>query len=234
MLKEARGKDVLVRINSPGGDYQDAVAIYNQLRAHRGKVAVAIDAEASSAASVVAMAGRPIRMARGSHIMIHEAWTALMGNAGVLRAAAEWLEKLSASAMDIYEERTGAERKQLAKWMAEETWFTVAEAIEAGFADEADETPAVAACRVDRSEFGQRRTPAELVGPHGGGGPHGRDGQDGPAGPIGPMGPVGPIGSEAAARRPRVASRQDQLLARVAELGPRLAAATTKPWLRRC
>ena len=55
---------VTVNINSPGGDYFEGLAIYNLLREHKGAVTVNILGIAASAASVIAMAGDEVRIAR--------------------------------------------------------------------------------------------------------------------------------------------------------------------------
>jgi hypothetical protein len=48
---------ITVRVNSPGGDYFDGVAIANALARHPAAVTVHVDGLAASAASVIAMAG---------------------------------------------------------------------------------------------------------------------------------------------------------------------------------
>ncbi|MBM4517496.1 hypothetical protein GS432_19520 [Rhodococcus hoagii] len=66
--------EIVVRINSPGGDAFDGIAIMNALRAHSATVTVRVDGLAASAASVIAMAGDEIIMGEGAQMMIHEAW----------------------------------------------------------------------------------------------------------------------------------------------------------------
>lgn len=205
LVKQNKSAPLVLRINSPGGDYHEAVAIYNQLRAHRPGVTVHVDAEAASAASLVAMAGAKILMARGSHLMIHEPWSVVAGPAREMQAAAAWLEKLTESAIDIYAERTGAERDQLAEWLTAETWFTAAEAVDAGFADEMESALAVAALRVDRARFRQTKTPADLLA-------------------------SADRAPSALPRRAPAKSRQDELLDRVAALGPQLADLVGPAW----
>lgn len=70
-LRDLAGQDIVVEINSPGGNYFDGVAIYNLLRRHDGAVDVQILGVAASAASVIAMAGDTIAMAANSELMIH-------------------------------------------------------------------------------------------------------------------------------------------------------------------
>src|SRR3954466_4266420 len=57
--------DVTVRLNSGGGVATDGMAIYSLLKTHPGKVTVAIDCIAASAASLIAMAGDSIEMRQG-------------------------------------------------------------------------------------------------------------------------------------------------------------------------
>ena len=54
---KAESGDVVVWINSPGGDCFAASQIYNMLKEYSGKVTVKVDGIAASAASVIAMAG---------------------------------------------------------------------------------------------------------------------------------------------------------------------------------
>ena len=55
--------DVVIWINSPGGDCVAASQIYSMLMDYKGKVTVKIDGIAASAASVIAMAGTEVLMA---------------------------------------------------------------------------------------------------------------------------------------------------------------------------
>ncbi|MCZ0853208.1 Clp protease ClpP, partial [Brevibacillus laterosporus] len=50
------GGDIIINLNSPGGDAFDGIAIYNRLKKHDGKVTINVDGWACSAASVIAMA----------------------------------------------------------------------------------------------------------------------------------------------------------------------------------
>ncbi len=66
-LATIEAPEILVRINSPGGDVFDAVAILNALRGHDARIIVQVDSLAASAASVIAMAGDEVVMNRNSH-----------------------------------------------------------------------------------------------------------------------------------------------------------------------
>lgn len=130
-----RDKDVVVNINSPGGSMFEGDAIYSLLRMHRGKVTVRILGMAASAASIIAMAGDEIQISRAGWLMVHNAWIVAAGNRNDLRDAADWLEPFDAAAADLYAERTGLGRDEIAKLMDKESWIGGAAAVESGWAD---------------------------------------------------------------------------------------------------
>lgn len=123
-----------LRINSPGGSVFAARAMEQALREHGARVVVHIDGIAASAATFIAMAGEEVIMAKGAMFMIHKAWTGMWGNANDLRKEADLLDKIDGTLAETYASKTGKELEQIAGWMAEETWFTAAEALEHGFA----------------------------------------------------------------------------------------------------
>jgi ATP-dependent Clp protease protease subunit len=162
-LRTIGKNDVTVIINSPGGDFFEGLAIYNLLRDHSAKVTVKIMGIAASAASVVAMAGDDIQIAKAGFIMIHNTWVIAAGDRNAFREVADWLEPFDETAIDIYAARTGKAPKELAKMLDKETWITGKDAVDQGFADDfvpADQIdasaknsnegkPAVAAHKVD-------------------------------------------------------------------------------------
>ena len=163
-LQRTRAGTLHVRINSPGGDVFDGVAIYNALARHDARVVVHVDGLAASIASVIAMAGDEIRMHEGSMMMIHDPWMLAIGPAPDMRAAADLLDKVGRSISAIYEKRTGLSRDEISELMAAETWMDAGEAREKGFADQLDEGEGKAgpANRFDLSAF--RNVPDQLAG----------------------------------------------------------------------
>ena len=123
-----------LRINSPGGSVYAARAMEQALREHSAKVIVHIDGIAASAATFIAMAGKEVIMAKGAMFMIHKAWTGMWGNANDMRKEADLLDKIDGTLAETYADKTGKDLEQIAGWMADETWFTAAEALEHGFA----------------------------------------------------------------------------------------------------
>jgi HK97 family phage major capsid protein len=135
-MKECEGcSHLVVRINSPGGDVFDGVAIYNLIRNFKGKKTVCIDGLAASAASMVAMAGDTIEIASNATMMIHEAWGMAVGNASDMRETADLLDKVTKDNVLATYKRTGQTDAQLAAWMAEETWMNAEECVARRFAD---------------------------------------------------------------------------------------------------
>lgn len=127
--------DVVVNINSPGGSMFEGVAIYNTLREHKGKVTVKVLGLAASAASIIAMAGDEIQVAKSGFLMIHNAWVVAMGNRHDLAEIVKTLVPFDDAMAEIYTERTGLEAKKISKMMDAETWIGGEEAVELGFAD---------------------------------------------------------------------------------------------------
>ncbi|PHM73031.1 ATP-dependent Clp protease proteolytic subunit [Xenorhabdus sp. KJ12.1] len=134
-LRAIGNQDVIVNINSPGGDVFEGIAIYNLLRNHGGKVTVNVLGLAASAASIIAMAGDEIKMGHGAFLMIHNAWTCCCGNKNDLLAVAAALKPFDDALVDIYATRTGIDKDTLARMMDDETFINHTDALAQGFAD---------------------------------------------------------------------------------------------------
>lgn len=134
-LRSLDGADVVVNINSPGGDVFEGLAIYNLLREYKGHVTVRVLGVAASAASFIAMAADEIQIARAGFFMIHNAWTGVWGNRNDLRETAEFLEQIDDTIADIYHVRSGLSMDELKADMDKERWINGRDAIDSGFAD---------------------------------------------------------------------------------------------------
>lgn len=130
--------EITVRLNSPGGDVFDGIAILNALRSHKATITVYVDGLAASAASFIAMAGDEIVMRRNSEMMIHDASSYGAGNAGDLRKRADDLDRVSNNIASIYAERTGGTTEEWRDFMLAETWYSAQEAVDAGLANRVD------------------------------------------------------------------------------------------------
>lgn len=140
-----RLKNINVRINSPGGSVFDGTAIYNTLKNNPAKVTTIIDGAALSVASIIAMAGDEIRMAKNGYLMIHDPSGVARGGANDMRKMAEMLDTVKASLVTTYAERSKQSPEKIAEMMTAETWMTATEAKDLGFVDSVTESLAVAA-----------------------------------------------------------------------------------------
>lgn len=124
---------IILRVNSPGGEVFEGISILNMLRAHKASVTAVVDGLAASAASVIAAGCNETVMSPGTQMMIHSPWTFTWGNASEIRKDADRLDGIEASLIEIYQAKAGdADWKAL---LAEETWYTAAETVVAGLAD---------------------------------------------------------------------------------------------------
>jgi len=135
-LKNVTAPAIDLHVNSPGGEIFDGIAIMNALRAHPATVTTYVDSLAASIASVIAMAGDRVVMAPHSQMMIHDGSGMCIGNAADMREMAELLDRQSDNIAAVYAEKAGGTVKQWRARMTAETWFTAAEAVAAGLADE--------------------------------------------------------------------------------------------------
>lgn len=135
-LGQVTARRISLRLNSPGGEIFDGIAIHNSLRQHPAHVTVHVDGLAASIASVIAMAGDRIVMAPHAQMMIHNARAGEQGEAKDMRRMADLLDRQSENIARIYAERAGGTPKQWATRMDVETWFSDREAVAAGLADE--------------------------------------------------------------------------------------------------
>lgn len=136
--------DILVRINSPGGDVQEAIAIANALERYKqkGKVTVTIDALCASAATLIACKADAVSMADNAQYMIHMPWTCCMGSAAEMRKQADIMDMIFTSAMlPAYAAKSGLPPETVAQLCADETWYSAAEALAAGFVDSIENMP---------------------------------------------------------------------------------------------
>jgi len=149
---------IILRLNSPGGDVFEGVAIYNILKQHKASVIVQVDGLAASIASVIAMAGNEIKMAQNAMMMIHEAWTFCVGPASELRAAADMIEKVNGSIVGTYMTRATIGQEKITELMRNETWMTADEVVSYGLADALTE-PVQLAAHFDMARFKYRNVP---------------------------------------------------------------------------
>ena len=82
------------------------------------------------------MAGDTVSMSPTAQIMIHNAWTVVLGDYRDLDHESDVLKNLNQSMANAYKLKTGIDEKELLNMMDAETWLTAQQAVDKGFADE--------------------------------------------------------------------------------------------------
>lgn len=148
--------EIELRINSPGGDVFDGIAIYNRLKQHKAKVTVYIDSLAASISSIIALAGDEIIMGEGALYMIHLPWTWAVGNRMDLDNTSNRLLDIEELMLSIYEKKakkakSSLTRSEIKAMLEKETWLNTDQALEHGFVDKAmEETMPIAASAINK------------------------------------------------------------------------------------
>lgn len=129
--------EIVVRINSGGGDVFAANAIYTRLRDHKAKITVKIDGYAASAATTIAMAGDEIFIPENGWFMVHEPRVGVSGYLSKTECEelGKTVDTIKKGMIATYRQRTGKTEEEIADIMSAETWYTGKEAVEAGFCD---------------------------------------------------------------------------------------------------
>lgn len=130
--------EIELHLNSPGGNFPEGVAIMNMLRDHKATVNAQVDGLAASAATIVALGADHVTMKTGSQMMVHEGSGLVYGPMADMLKMAQVLEKTNAQMAEMYAERAGGTAEDWRAAMAEETWYTAQEAVDAGLADTLD------------------------------------------------------------------------------------------------
>lgn len=149
--------DLTLRINSPGGEVFEAVAIMNLLRDHSARVTARVDGLAASAASFLAVSADELIMGGNTELMIHDAWGIAIGNAADMEAYAQLLNSTSDNIASVYDAKAGGGTEHWRDYMLKESWFSAEEAVSLGLADSVntgtDSEPAEDAAPAARMKF---------------------------------------------------------------------------------
>jgi ATP-dependent protease ClpP protease subunit len=135
-LRNIDAEVIELHINSPGGLIHDGLTIYNALLDHPARVEAIVDGVAASSASWIFQAGDTRTMNRHTELFIHDGWALTIGDQDTHLEAADLLGRLSDNIAGIYAGRAGGTVAEWRDAMRAETWYTAAEAVDAGLADD--------------------------------------------------------------------------------------------------
>ena len=140
-IAEVAAQRVVVNIRSTGGDVNDALLIYDALRALDAHVTTRCYGYTASAATIIAQAAdEGAREISGNAMyLIHRSMCAIEGNAQSLQARAELLQKTDERLAQLYALHSKRSVEEYVALMAENNgegrWLTAQEAVAAGLAD---------------------------------------------------------------------------------------------------
>lgn len=134
-LDDARGEEVELYINSPGGSVFAGSEVYTILKEYTGNVTAKVTGVAASAASFLLMAANKIMMSPTAQLMIHNARTWTEGDKNVHSSNADLLRGTDVAITNAYRLRTGKTTEELLDLMNKTSWMNAQQAIELGFAD---------------------------------------------------------------------------------------------------
>lgn len=148
-IADIRDSEIRVNIRSTGGDVNDAILIYEALRATGAKVVTCCYGYTASAATIVAQAASEgcRLVAPSSLYLIHNSICATEGNAEELMAEVEMLQQTDRRLAEIYATRSGRSVDDIALLMSDNggrgRWLSPAEAIAEGLVDDVIEESVV-------------------------------------------------------------------------------------------
>jgi len=130
-------KRVVFDIYSPGGDVWEGNGIVQEI-GELGKRAetVARVQVAASMATLIAVACQKRSIAANGRFLIHNAWSAVMGDAKEMERMAKTLRDCEQEAAAFYAQQTGGNAAAMLALMAEERWMMPEETKEWGFVQE--------------------------------------------------------------------------------------------------
>lgn len=158
-----RKQRLQLRINSPGGDVFEGVAIRSILADWEKGYDVRVDGLAASAATFFLGKDTRVTMARGSRIMIHNPWSVAVGDAHDMRHTADLLDGIALDLIRDYAEKSGRSEKEIREALDAETWMSVDEALAFGLADEALGEGAEARAMTVPSVLGFKHVPSDVA-----------------------------------------------------------------------
>jgi ATP-dependent protease ClpP protease subunit len=150
-------KEIIVKINSRGGDVQEGWAIYDLLTTSGKKIKTVGEGKVYSIATIIFLAGKDREMMKNADGLIHNPYIPPYTLAGAygsedLIAIAESLKQEEKKILDFYVEKTGQPEDVLAEYMKEDTKLSAEDMLKLGFATKVIE-PVVAFAYIKPTKF---------------------------------------------------------------------------------
>lgn len=164
-LDEHRDQDVTIAVSSPGGYLDQGITICELIKAH-GRCNMVLLGMTASAATLLCMKAKSVKIAKGSMMLIHnsssmlDVWTSANKH-GVeeliskLKAQKDLLDTCDKAAADIYSCRNHKSMEENLAQMDREKWMLAQEALDFGLVDAiVDDDETVAQSDAVRNAYG--------------------------------------------------------------------------------
>lgn len=145
-LKEINGtEDIIILMNSPGGNCNAADEIYTAISTYKGNIEIHVVGVAYSAASEILMACKSYISPVGK-IMIHNTSTSASGDYREMDSTSDMLKKYNLAIQNAYKAKIANSGKEpitddeFTELMDKTTYMTAQEAVDKGFVDEVLQT----------------------------------------------------------------------------------------------
>lgn len=126
--------ELVVKLNSPGGDLGTGIAIFEMIRQRKGKTRCEITM-AMSAATLIPCACQESYISPAGSVMIHNPMMMVMGDEVELDRAQRALAVWKKGAIAAYQERIKKSDEEIAQMMRDETWLNAQAAVDLGLCD---------------------------------------------------------------------------------------------------
>lgn len=127
--------DVLLRINSPGGNLVEALAMCDHIRGLSIPVHTEVFGLCASAATLLALMGATVSMNEHATFMVHMPEAAIVGTTAEMESFLAFFRDQEEKAFRIYAEKTGKEVEVLRSEHATARYYNAESALAYGFVD---------------------------------------------------------------------------------------------------
>jgi ATP-dependent Clp protease protease subunit len=133
-----RSSEISLYINSPGGDVDDTMAIYDTMRFIGSPVATYCIGSARSGAAVILAAGTKGKRFALPHakMMLHQPWGGVTGQAADIKIQAQEILRAKKMLLGILAKHTGKSEEMIMEQTERDKYMTADEAKEYGLIDE--------------------------------------------------------------------------------------------------
>lgn len=121
-LRENEEEDVVLHIDSIGGDVFAGLRIIQAIENHKGQVIAECGIIVASIASVIALSCNRLTITKDTFMMIHKPWCVVCGTAEELLSTAALLEQSGKRIQEICKNKA-KEETDASSWFVCDTWF---------------------------------------------------------------------------------------------------------------